>query len=194
MGVSEEEQYTRLKAYIPILVDWLGGCCGRTPQWYRSSSMERPNRTLQHLLRRLIMGGCSCAQVVSRGLLPCKISVKGASDKRLVDQDDCPLCRESLAYRFYLVVIPTPFGYLKDFNGNGIHLVNSPPRFRNNTGLLRCRLVSRNTREDVRCRHDPVLTTNPAKVGQGPTLRPNIQLFIGIQDLEGRIIKSNPTL
>ena len=99
-----------------------------------------------------------------------------------------------LPYRFYLVVIFTPFGYLKDFNGNGIRLVNSPPRFRDNTGLLRYMLVFHNTREDVRCWYDPVLTTNPAKVGQGSTLRPNFQLFIVIQDLEGRIIESNATL
>jgi hypothetical protein len=100
----------------------------------------------------------------------------------------------NLAYRFYLVVIFTPFAYLKDFNGNRFRLVNSSPGFRDNTSLLWYRTISHNTREDVRCWDDPVVTANPAKIGQGPTLQPNIQSLIGIQDLEVRTIKSETTL
>ena len=121
--------------------------------------------------------------------------MKGANDERLEDRNDRVLLyQDNLTYRFYPVVIFTPFGYLKDFNGNRFRRVNSSPGFCDNTGLLRCGLVSYNTREDVRCRYDPVLTANLAKTGQGSTLRPNIQFLIEVQDLEGRTIESEVTL
>ena len=39
------------------------------------------------------------------------------------------------------------------------------------------------TREDVRCRYDPIMTTGVAKLGQCITLQLGIQIPIEIQDL-----------
>ena len=50
-------------------------------------------------------------------------------------------------------------------------------------------------REDVGCRYDPIMTTGFAKLGQCFTLELNAQILIGIigiQDLEGRTIGSEP--
>ena len=100
------------------------------------------------------------------------------------------LRQDNLSYRFYPVVIFTPFGHFKDLNGNEFRLVSSSPSFRNNASLLRHGLVSHNTSQDVRCRYDSIAAANPAKVCQYLTLRSNIQLFIRIQDLEGRKMES----
>ena len=88
--------------------------------------------------------------------------------------------QDNLAYRLNFVVILTALRYLEDLNGDGFRLVSSSPGFRNDPSLLRYRFVSHNTSEDVRCRNDPIATTDSAKGSQGSTLQFNSHLLIRI--------------
>ena len=160
------------------------GDCGHTPRCYRSSSTARSNRTSRHPLRRLRTGGCFCASVVSRGPPLYKISANGANNGRLEDRNDRVPTLGDLTYRFYPVVIFTPFSYLKYLNRNGFRLVSSPPGPRGSGILSRHGFVPRDTDEDVRRWYNPVATANPAKMRQASTLQLSVRLFVGVQDLE----------
>ena len=92
---------------------------------------------------------------------------------------------ENLTHRFDLVIIFAFFGYLKYLNRDVFRPISSPPNFCNNRCLAWYLSILRDAGEDVSSRHDPIATTNSAKMGQSSTLQFSVQLLIRVQDLGG---------